>query len=89
MNGYILIEKKGDIEFYEDSKGTLYYRIGKNDISKVKDGKIAYMIMGKVNGFIIKYEKNGVHGFSIWKGNVCLEDNLWVYDEVLNIVYNM
>lgn len=89
MNNYILVEKKGDVEFYEDMKGNLYQKLGSDDIVKVKDGKMAYSIISKVNGYTIKYNKNGVYGFSIWKGSRCLEDNFWLYDEVLQAAYEM
>mgnify|MGYP000973390018 CR=1 FL=1 len=89
MQGYVLVERKGDVEFYEDSKGRLYQKIGSSDIMKVKDGKMAFSIMGKVNGYTIKYNKNGVTGFSIWKGSVCLEDNFWNYNDVLQVAYEM
>lgn len=79
------IETKGDIKFFEDEKGKLYQQIGEGDIFKVVNGSIKYKKIKNMNGYTIKYNTNGVYGFSIWKGNNNLEDRIWTIKEAERI----
>lgn len=89
MQGLKPIEKKGDVTFYEDVKGTMYQQLGTDDPFKVRNGSITYKHISRVNGYDVKYNNNGVYGFAIFKGRVCLEDRFWVYEEVLRAVNKM
>lgn len=77
-----IVERKKDITFFEDSNNRLWQRIGKGKIFKVRNGNMEYRKIAVNNGYTIKYNNNGVYGFSIWKGNKCLEDNYWSLEEV-------
>ena len=76
-----LIETKGDIKFFKDEKGKLYQQIGDGEIFKVKNGNITYKAIKKVNGYNIKYNVNGIYGFSVFKGKQNLEDRIWTLAE--------
>lgn len=89
MKGLKKVEKKGDVIFYENEKGVLYQQLGNSEPYKVRDGSITYKPITKVNGYDIKYNNNGVYGFAIFKGPVCLEDRFWVYDDVLKAAQQM
>ncbi len=39
----------------------------------------------RVAGFEIKYNNNGVQGFSVWRGKTNLEDNIWTTDDAERI----
>jgi len=80
-----LIETKGDVKFFKDEKGKLYQQIGEGEIFKVKDGNITYKTIKKVNGYTIKYENNGICGFSVFKGKENLEDRIWTIEEAEQI----
>ena len=80
-----LIETKGDIKFFKDEKGKLFQQIQEGEIFKVKDGNIANKTIKKVNGCNIKYNLNGVYGFSVYKGNTNLEDRIWTIAEAERI----
>jgi len=83
------IKKQGDVTFYEDEKGVLYQQLGSDEPFKVRDGSITYKVITKINGYTIKYNNNGVYGFAIFKGPVCLEDRFWRYDDVLKATHKM
>lgn len=75
------IERKEDVTFYEEN-GKLYQRIKNGEIFPVKNGKIGYKKIKKIKNYIIKYNTNGIYGFSIWKNNVNLEDRYWSLSKV-------
>lgn len=50
-----------------------------------KDGKMQYRRLKQVNNYIIKVNINGVSGFSLFRGSVCLEDNIWSFSEIVEI----
>lgn len=83
------IEVKQDITFYKDDKEKIYQRIKNGDIFKVKNGEISYKKIKQVNGYIIKYNTNGIYGFSIWKGNKNLEDRFWSLLEIEEVCKSM
>ncbi len=76
-----LIETKGDVKFFEDEKGKQYQQIGEGEIFKVKDGNITHKQIKQLNGCRIKYNTNGVYGFSVWINNRCMEDRMWTLAE--------
>jgi len=85
MSKLNFIEKKGDVEFSSDSKGKLYQKIGSDEPFKVKDGRMTYRTMQTVSGVTIKYNTNGVYGFSTWKAGRQLEDNIWILSDAKRI----
>jgi len=80
-----LIESKGDVTFYKNDSGKLYQQLGSGDIFPVRDGKITYRPIQTINGNTIKYNTNGVHGFSIFKGKRIMEDGIWDFSNALRI----
>lgn len=74
-----LIETKGDVRFFKDEKGKQFQKLAHGEPYKVRDGKMTYKHLNSIGKYDIKYNNNGVHGFSVWKGKKCLEDNMWVY----------
>lgn len=85
MNGLKLVEQKGVVQFLEDRGGRLFQKLGCLEPYRVKDGKMTYKNIMRVAGFDIKYNNNGVQGFSVWKGKTNLEDNIWTTDEAERI----
>lgn len=79
------IESKSDVHFYHDSKGKMYQQLGVGPIYPVKNGKITYRFIANVYGLDIKYQNNGVNGFSIFKGKKLMEDNIWLYSDASRI----
>lgn len=79
-------ERKGDISFYEDETGNQYQQIEDGEIFKVRDGVMRYRTIKQIKGYIIKYNTNGVFGFCIYKGKICLEDRIWTLSEAERIV---
>lgn len=71
------IEQRGEVLFQSDSKGKLFQKIGEGEPFRVKDGRMAYKHIKTVSGLDIKYNINGVFGFSVWRGKHNLEDNFW------------
>ena len=84
----ILKEIKGEVKFYENEKGKLFQEVN-GELLKVKDGRIAYRDIKKLPLYLIKYNLNGVHGFSIFKGSKLLEDNIWSLEEAISIANDM
>jgi hypothetical protein len=76
----VVIEKKGDITFYENDKGDLFQKSAEFDL-KVKDGNISYRTIKKCGECTIKYELNGSSGYSVWQNDKNLEDNIWTLKE--------
>lgn len=80
-----LIEIKGDVAFYKNEKGKLYQQVCFSPLYPVRDGKITYKAIRTINKNTIKYNNNGVHGFSIFRGGKIMEDNIWVYSDAERI----
>jgi hypothetical protein len=78
-------EVKGDIKFLEDERGNLFQQIAEGLPFKVVDGSMKYKGIKTVNGKTIKYNLNGVHGFSIWDKHTNFEDNIWILSEAERI----
>ena len=57
------------------------YLIECNEFIKLKNGSMTYKSIRHFRGYEIKFNTNGVTGFSIWKGKTCLEDRLWSIDK--------
>ncbi|HEY4755802.1 MAG TPA: hypothetical protein VIH28_07105 [Ignavibacteriaceae bacterium] len=85
MEGLNFIEKKGDVTFLADAKGRLFQQIGSNEPFKVKEGKISYRHISTKNGIEIKYNTNGVWGFTLFKREKAMEDNIWTLAEAERI----
>jgi len=77
-----LLEKKGEVTFYNDiNTNKLYYTFGdSHKLFKVYNGKIKYKNILTNKGYDIKYNTNGVYGFAIFKGSTCLESGYWTID---------
>jgi hypothetical protein len=85
---YTNVEQKGDVVF--SKRGAFSYQKILNDAPiKVLDGKIKYKTIRKYKGYTIKYNLNGVYGFSVWKNNTCLEDGFWKIKEVKECIDDM
>lgn len=78
-------EIKGDIKFLENEKGKLFQQIKDGEPFRVANGAMRHKPIKKVNGYQIKYNVNGVHGFSIWTGGRNLEDCIWTIAEAERI----
>lgn len=81
-----LIESKGDITFYLDSKGNKYQKIGSDTPYKVKESKSTYKHVKTLGMFEVKYNLDGRRGYSIWRGKRMLQDNFWSLDEADSIL---
>jgi hypothetical protein len=78
------IESKGDVHFYKNEKGELLQQLGSGPLFKVKDGAMTYQTIDTKQGYTVKYNNNAVHGFSVWQGGKCLNDNFWTYNDANN-----
>lgn len=83
------IEQRGEVVFQADSKGNLFQKIGDGEPFKVRDGRISYKRIKTVSGLDIKYNTNGVYGFSIWRGKTNLEDNFWTLADAERMAQNI
>lgn len=84
-----LIETKGQVKFYEDNNGEQYQELlDFDEILKVVDGDIEYktVISSKLTPVVVKYNLNGVYGYSIWKDDICLEDRFWSIQETYKAI---
>jgi|AAFX01.1.fsa_nt_gi hypothetical protein len=86
---YKVIEKKGDIIFCEDDKGKLHQRIMMRPIFPVTNGKMQYKHIQSIGNVDIKYNTNGVHGFTIFVGNSAVEDNIWELSKAVEVAENL
>lgn len=81
--------KKGDIEFLTDIKGKEYMVVSsplyKSEPIYCRDGKMQYRKLKQVNGYLIKLNTNGVSGFCLFRDNICLEDNIWSFEQIIEI----
>ncbi len=82
------IEKddNGDVKFYEDEAGNLYQTINGGDPFKVVEGRMKYILVKHIGRYNIKYNTNGLHGYSVWQGKTCWGDNWWAYEYAENWV---
>lgn len=68
---------------YEELKGKVIvfkegsYLIEHYEYIKNVNGKMKYKLIRNFKGRKIKFNLNGTDGFSVWRNNICLEDNLW------------
>ena len=76
-----LMEIKGDVKFFKDSKNDWYQQLCNGDIQKVKDGTPTYQTMEQCEDYCVKYELNGTQGFSVWRNGINLEDGFWTLKE--------
>lgn len=83
-----LIEIKGDIFFYRDSKGKEYQKV-LNELIPIRNGSIAYRKIKQVNGYVIKYNTNGMYGYVIFRSTTPLEDGFWTLDAVEQAALSM
>ena len=80
----VITEKKGDITFYENEKGKMFQQIKNGEVFPVKDGKIAYKHIQSMGKYSLKYNTNGVYGFTVFKGTMLLEDRFWFMEEAVS-----
>ena len=90
----VLIEKKGDIEFYEEvNSKKQFQKIPEMALLPVVDtldtGVHEYQLIESFQGISIKYDLAGVYGYSIWSGDRCLEDRFWYLEQVRESVKEM
>lgn len=62
------------------------YLIEKWEFIKLSNGSIKYKIIQKYKGGTIKFDTNGVLGFSVWKTKMCLEDRFWSIEKAKNFI---
>ena len=62
------------------------YLIELDEFIPLRNGKIAYRTIKSFHGYTIKFNTNGVYGFSIWRGNDNLEDRLWSIKQCEKII---
>jgi hypothetical protein len=73
--GYLLKKVDGDVFEYQNlSTKKHYFDIGTGKMIPMRDGKIVHTKIKQKNGYTIKFNTNGVYGFSVWRGKTCLED---------------
>lgn len=53
------------------------YLIEIDEFIPLRNGKISYQTIKSIHGYTIKFNTNGIYGFSIWRGNNDLEDRFW------------
>ena len=51
-----------------------------------RDGKITQRKIKQFYNYTIKYNLNGIYGFSIWKNKICLEDRIWSISKCEEII---
>ena len=85
-----LIEEKGDISFYEDKRTKKQYqKVPCMGLVPVVDGDMQYQIVESFSNISIRYNLNGVHGYSIWGNEICYEDNFWSVEQTREVVEEM
>ena len=78
--GLILVERKGDVNFFKDKNGKMYQELCQYErLLEVVDGTMQYIdiITSGYTDVSIKYNLNGIYGYSIWKGDICLEERVF------------
>ena len=71
------VDLKGLVINFEEGS----YLIERYEFFKLTDGFIQYKLIRLYKGRDIKFNTNGVHGFSVWKNKLCLEDGFWSIEE--------
>ena len=89
MENLKLIENKGDVKFFKNENGILFHQIQNEKIEKVVNGKLKFKGIKTVGKYTIKYNKNGVYGFSIWNKTNNLEDRIWTLKDAARIAEEM
>ena len=84
-----LTETKGEVKFYRDTVTNKEYQFVNGEFIKVKDGNIVYKFIRQVNGYKIKYNTNGLYGFTIFRGSTPFEDGIWSLKHAIEIAYEM
>lgn len=82
-----IIDKKGDVTFYEDSKGNRYYQIYGDDRYKVFLGEMKYTRIESYKEYVIKFNTNCIDGFTIWKDGVIIDKGYWELHNAKEAVY--
>lgn len=65
------------------------YLIELDEFIPLRNGKIAYRTIKSFHGYTIKFNTNGIYGFSIWRGNNDLEDRLWSIKQCEEIIESL
>lgn len=65
------------------------YLVELDEFIPLRNGKIAYRTIKSFHGYTIKFNTNGLYGFSIWRGNNALEDRLWSIKQCEEIIENL
>lgn len=84
-----LIYKIESVKFYRDDKDKLFQDIGDGVIIPVTNGDMKYKNICTKNGYKIRYNLNGVHGYSIWNKVANLEDRIWSKERAIEIASEM
>lgn len=71
-----LTATRGEVKFYRDTVTNKEYQFVNGEFIKVKDGSIAYKFLKQINGYKIKYNTNGLYGFTIFRGYTIRRWNL-------------
>lgn len=56
------------------------------DFIKLSNGKMNYRKVRSYKGGEIKFNTNGVQGFSVWKNGRCIEDRFWSIDKAESFI---
>jgi len=62
------------------------YLMELDEFIPLRNEKIAYRTIKSFHGYTIKFNTNGIYGFSIWRGNNDLEDRLWSIKQCEEII---
>lgn len=62
------------------------YLLEKWDFYKITNGKVKYKTVANFKGGVIKFNTNGVYGFSVWKNNKCIEDRFWSLEKAKKFI---
>lgn len=78
MRGLNFIQTKGEVSFFSDEKGNIYQKI---DVGTPFKTGAELLYMGAKNGHTIKYNTDGVSGYSIFKDDELVKDKIWTLRE--------
>lgn len=78
MDGLNFISKKGEVSFFSDKKGNIFQQIDACTPFPV-GAELKYV--GAKNGYLIKYNSDGVSGYCIFRGETLVMDDLWTLRE--------
>lgn len=85
----VFLEKQGEVSFYEDKNEVQYQNVPGIGLIPVLDGKMEYQLIEEFNNIQIKYNLNGVDGYSIWLEDTCYEDNFWSLNDIREAIEEM